>query len=287
MNFSFSIENLPSVNFTKLSNLPSCAGIYFVLDSNFIIHYIGKSENINKRWKNHHRKDQIGEINARYPVKVFWLTCNIDDLGTAEKYFIDHYKPLLNDTKVELPKIVPSEIILRRLLKKITNKVFAIGCINGNSTTLTKIYIKYDASNYTSTGAAAIIKKFQSENKQSCLKIKRSRYVKEIRGPIYRIGSRDHRLQAKQNRAYNNHWEIFCNGVIIDITPENGINELNFLKEFSIDWRLANVKIQAIPPCKFSIMNEQHKTIMFLLPYLSPLNIENDPIPLFWRDWKE
>jgi predicted GIY-YIG superfamily endonuclease len=280
MDLNFSSEKLPFINFSEFNQLPTCAGIYFVLDSNNIVCYVGKSENIQKRWKNHHRKHQIEEIHLKYPVKIFWLAWNIEDLDTAEKYFIDRYKPLLNNTKVELPKIVPSEIILRRLLKKITNKVFAIGCINGNSTTLTKIYIKYDASNYTSTGAAAIIKKFQSENKQSCLKIKRSRYVKEIRGPIYRIGSRDHRLQAKQNRAYNNHWEVTCNGVTIDITPVTGMKELNFLKEFSKEWKLANVKMKAISGSNFTTMNEQYRTIIASLSYLFPLNIENDPIPL-------
>lgn len=287
MKLTFFTENLPFVEFSELSKLPTCAGIYFVLDSNFIIHYIGKSENIQKRWKNHHRKCQIEDIHLKYPVRIFWLVWNLDDLDTAEKYFINLYKPVLNNSKVELPKIIPSEIILKKLLRKIANKTFAIGIIKGNSLNLTKIYLKYDASDYNSRGAAAIIKKFQAEHKQSCLKITRSRFVKEMRGVFYPIGSRDQRLQAKQNRAYNNHWQISCNGVIIDIIPENGTDELRFLKKFSLNWKLANVKMKAIPPSSFNIMNEKYPTITKFLPYLSPLNIENDPIPLFWRDWKE
>jgi len=267
--------------------LPNCSGIYFVLDSNHIFHYIGKAENIQKRWKNHHRKDQIENIHLKYPVKIFWLVWNKDDLDNAEKYFINCYKPVLNNTKIELPKIIPSEIFLKKLLRKIARKTFAIGMTRGNSTTLTKIYLKYDAKDYTSRGAAAIIKKFQAENKQCSLKIKRSRYVKEIRGIIYPIGSRDHRQQAKENRAYNNHWEIACNGVMIDITPENGIYELKFLKESSKDWRLANVKMQALPPSAFTIMLEKHSFITTFLPHLHPLDLNVDPIPLFWRDWRE
>ncbi|MFN5514356.1 MAG: GIY-YIG nuclease family protein [Cyanobacteriota bacterium] len=154
MNLEFSDVNLPYVNFSDLKNLPTCSGIYFVLDSNHIFYYIGKAENIQKRWKNHHRKDQIENIHVKYPVKVFWLVWNLDDLDNAEKYFINCYKPLLNNTKVELPKIIPSEIFLKKLLRKIARKTFAIGMTRGNSTTLTKIYLKYDATNYTSSGAA-------------------------------------------------------------------------------------------------------------------------------------
>ena len=147
--------------------------------------------------------------------------------------------------------------------------------------------MKYDASDYTSRGVAAIIKKSQIDHQQSCLKIKRSRYVTEIRGPIYRIDSREHRLQAKQNRAYNNHWEITCNGVTIDITPVTGMKELDFFKKISKDWKLANVKMKAISASDFTTINVEYRTIIASLPHLSPLSLENDPIPLFWRDWKE
>lgn len=40
---------LPYVLFNDLNSLPNCAGIYFALDSESIIHYIGKAENLNKR----------------------------------------------------------------------------------------------------------------------------------------------------------------------------------------------------------------------------------------------
>jgi hypothetical protein len=286
MSFSLEISELPFVEFSNLKNLPSCPAIYFAFDSENILHYVGKAENLQARWKNHHRKFQLEQIDKKYPIRIFWLVWNEDDLTTAEKYFIEHYKPLLNTTKVETSPIIPSEVILKQLLKKIARKIFAIGIVKGTKTKLTTIYIKYDARDYTSKGAAAIIKKFQAENKQTGLKIKRSRYVKEMRGIFYPIGSREHRRQAKENRAYNNHWEIGCNGIIIDITPVIGIYELDFLNQKSIAWKAADIKIRAILQPHFTEMTNNHRSIVQGLPLLSALEIKNDPIPLFWKDWK-
>ncbi len=284
MIYSYGISELPCVDFDNLTNLPNVSGIYFVVDSNNIFHYIGQAENLQKRWKNHHRKFQIEQINQKYPVKVFWLVWNKEDLNTAEKYFIERYKPLLNTTKVETPQIIPSEVILKQLLRKIARKIVAIGIVKGSISKLTTIYIKYDASDYTSKGAAAIIKKFQADNKQTSLKIKRTKYVKEIRGIFYPIGSSEHRRQAKENRAYNNHWEIACNGIIIDITPSIGMREQEFFKNKSVEWKLAGIKIKAIVEQDFVEMRNNYPAIMQRLPPLSPLKIDYDPIPILWKD---
>lgn len=286
MNLSFKTSELPFVELSNLNNLPHCSGVYFAVDSNNIFHYIGRAEDLQKRWTNHHRKFQLQQIDRKYPIKIFWLMWNTEDLATAEKYFIDLYKPLLNTTKVETPQIIPSEVILKQLLRKIARKIVAIGINKGGITSLTTVYVKYDARDYTSKGTAAIIKKFQAENKQASLKIKRSRYVKEIRGIFYPIGSREHRKQAKENRAYNNHWEIACNGVIIDITPEIGINEHDFFNQKSVEWRLADIKTRAIIEPDFTEMVNKNSSIFQGLPSLSSLEINSDPVPLLWKDWK-
>lgn len=278
--------DLPFVLLSDLNNLPNCPAIYFALDSQNIIHYIGKADNLQKRWKDHHRQYRLDDINKKYPVRIAWLVWSKDDLSSAEKYFINHYRPLLNNTKVETPEIVPSEIILKKLLRKVANKICAIGIRKRKDNNLTIVYVKYDAKDYTTKGAAAIIRKFKSEHKETTLKIKWSKYVNTISGVWYPIGSRDQRRQAKENRAYNNHWEIACNGVIIDITPESGFYEVEFINQESVPWRLAGIKTRAIIQPQFTNMISKYPSIIQDLLPLEALDADKDPLPLFWKNWK-
>ncbi|WP_013335090.1 GIY-YIG nuclease family protein [Gloeothece verrucosa] len=279
------LSDLPFVELSTLNLLPTCPAIYFVLDSKNIIHYIGKADNLQKRWKNHHRKYQLEQIHQKYPVKIIWKVWSQKDLDLAEKYFIDYYKPLLNNTKVEMPHIIPSEIILKKLLRKIAKKVCAIGARYSTGNNLTTIYVKFDATDSTARGAAAIIRKFKAEHKDTSLKIKWSKYVQSISGIWYPIGSRQQKQQARENRAYNNHWQIFCNGVIIDITPEEGFSEINFINQKSVPWRLAGIKIRAIVEPEFTGMLNNHKLITEELLPLEALESDRDPIPLLWKNW--
>jgi hypothetical protein len=301
MNFEINLAQLPQVKFSDLDQLPNCSGIYFAHDSEGIIHYIGKAEDLQKRWKTHHRKAQLESINEKYPIKIAWLVWSKDDLTSAESYFINNYKPLLNNTKVENPELIPSEVILKQLLRKIANKICAVGIVKATNNQLTTVYLKYDATNITAKGVAAIIRQFKAENKDKSLKIKWQKYKYSIPfdyiydGNLVRPGSRIQKKQARERRAFNNHWQIACNGVIIDITPENGLYALEFFKTKSIPWRLANIKTRAIVEPNFTEMiNHPHyRYIIENLDLVSPLNdlispieIDKDPIPLLWRDWK-
>jgi hypothetical protein len=59
------IDRLPYVEFLKKERLPESAGIYFVIDGERKIWYVGKAQNLKARWKGHHRADQFQKIRLK------------------------------------------------------------------------------------------------------------------------------------------------------------------------------------------------------------------------------
>lgn len=90
------INKLPSVDFEDRNQLPEVSGIYFAIDSNDNIQYIGRSININQRWKSHHRTQQLSSFNG---VRIAYLevsdTSLLDDI---EQALINYFDPYLNGT---------------------------------------------------------------------------------------------------------------------------------------------------------------------------------------------
>ena len=125
----FDLDRLPSVKFLDREKLPEIAGIYFAIDSNNRLLYIGKAQNIYKRWLNHHRYEQLSKINKESLVYLKWYECenNEEILTKTENYLINFYQPELNQTKVKLKKITPAEITLRKTLVKISKYVIIYG----------------------------------------------------------------------------------------------------------------------------------------------------------------
>ena len=125
----FNLLNLPSVKLSEKDRLPTTAGIYFAIDSNNQLWYVGKARNINKRWVNHHRYHQLEKVNKKTPILLRWYECENDEniLTQLENYFIETYHPALNQTKVELKKVAPAEIALRKTLAKISKYVAIYG----------------------------------------------------------------------------------------------------------------------------------------------------------------
>ena len=103
MKFSkIDFNNLPSVPLSQKSDLPRCPAIYFVLNQKREILYIGRSINLLYRWRDHHRFSQLSEINKNKDIFIHWWECNLEirDLASAEHYYINLFKPLLNLTIV-------------------------------------------------------------------------------------------------------------------------------------------------------------------------------------------
>lgn len=126
---NFQLDKLPYVDFLNKDHLPETAGIYFIVDKDYKILYVGKAQNLKNRWIGHHRYDQLKTINKKINIKILWYSCKNEEnaLTQLENYFIATYYPVLNQTKVEAKKITPAEIELRNTLVKISKYVIIFG----------------------------------------------------------------------------------------------------------------------------------------------------------------
>ena len=198
-----SLDKLPSINLLNKDKLPQTAGIYFAVDEKKRLLYVGKAQNLYKRWLNHHRYDQLEKINQKNPISLKWYECenNEEILTKLENYFIKAYYPELNQTKVELRQITPTEISLRKTLAKIAKYVIICGYEeNSKIFGLPTVFFKYDLLNHN---PARILRSIFNANnkKKSCLKWSYYRRLKT--NPI---------------------WQTKCNGVAIVIGCDMNIN---------------------------------------------------------------
>ena len=280
---NFDLLELPYVDLTQLELLPTCSVIYFAIDSQNRVLYVGLSVNLPQRWKTHHRLYQLKEIHEENPVRIAWLVWTEKDLSTAEKYFINRYQPLLNGTKVKIPQTIPSEIILRELLEQIRLLTVVIGIHPATNNKLTTVYLKYNYENSGTNGCAITIKKFKKDNKNrgSNLRIKRSKYGEYRVGWNMRPGSREHKKISRIKSSYNNHWKIACNGVIIDITPTNKDN-FKLLRSYeNSKWRkLAGTKLRTVN--NFQCFEYLDFSNYFKREHSNLSIMISDPIPLLW-----
>lgn len=118
------MDNLPKFSgkcsLRSRSLLPNVPGIYFIADEQNNIFYIGKAQNLRKRWagKTHHRYKQFARKGLD-KVYIYYIEAPLSELDNLEKKYIEEIKPLQNDTKVKeyLPKKSPKLSELQRLLK--------------------------------------------------------------------------------------------------------------------------------------------------------------------------
>lgn len=93
------IHKLPCVNIENKNLLPEISSVYFVIDSNNMIQYIGRAQNIKQRWLSHHRYNQLSKIGG---LRIVYLQIeDIDLLRDIETILIGYYKPPLNNTNVD------------------------------------------------------------------------------------------------------------------------------------------------------------------------------------------
>lgn len=85
------VTTLPSVGVADARLLPECPGIYFVILDGEVI-YVGKSKNLNARWKSHHRLYQARDIGAT----IAYLSVPEKDLAETEESLIEIFLPRWN-----------------------------------------------------------------------------------------------------------------------------------------------------------------------------------------------
>lgn len=101
------IETLPSVALSDRKKLPEISGIYLAVDSQETVQYIGKSVNLNQRWKTHHRHSQFKDIGK---IKIVWIEVSEKSLLLEiETALIEYFNPVLNQSLVP-KKNLPANI---------------------------------------------------------------------------------------------------------------------------------------------------------------------------------
>lgn len=90
----FNPLKLPSVSLFNKKELPKCAGIYFVIESDRVI-YIGQALSLVLRWQNHERLKEIHKRGTN--IRLAWLECAEESLlPVIETALIEWFKPELN-----------------------------------------------------------------------------------------------------------------------------------------------------------------------------------------------
>lgn len=106
---------LPSVLLKNKENLPNLSGIYFAIDFQGNVQYIGRSKNLQARWKCHHKLTELEKIGG---IKISYLEI-FDDLliDKIEQALIDWFNPPLNSSLATINFKTRSKVALYRKRK--------------------------------------------------------------------------------------------------------------------------------------------------------------------------
>lgn len=93
----------PNLPLTQRSQLPNHPGIYVITDLEEQVWYVGKSANLNNRWrgKGHHRYPQLSRTNKKKSFQIYWKPFHLEHLNEFEQHYINLFNPHLNGTKVK------------------------------------------------------------------------------------------------------------------------------------------------------------------------------------------
>ena len=128
MNTDEFIAKLPNLPLKSRGELPEKSGIYYVIDDQSIIWYIGLAKNLRSRWagKSHHRIYQL-EKQRKKVFTIYYEFVHETQLDAIEQQRIEQYNPQLNGTIVKTKKLRPTETLLRETLAVIAPYSFILG----------------------------------------------------------------------------------------------------------------------------------------------------------------
>ncbi|EAZ88698.1 GIY-YIG nuclease family protein [Crocosphaera chwakensis] len=123
-----SILALPKVALENRKQLPLVSGIYYVIDQNDVIWYIGQAKNLQARWKSqsHHRLFQL-KSQKKIKFTIYYQILESSKLNEVEQKEIAKYHPHLNQSKVKHQKVRPAESLLRETLIKFSGYIVVLG----------------------------------------------------------------------------------------------------------------------------------------------------------------
>ncbi len=256
---NFNLSELPSIYLLEKDKLPNCASIYFVSDSQGQVLYVGRTSNLVKRWREHHRFNQLKRLNRKNRISISWLTCSndINTLSNLENEFIKLYKPPLNWSKVVSPvrRITPVEIALQQSLQqlaKLNTMIFGFDPIADEEPPT--ILLSYPV--YGKRGISGRIRSL----------------LKNINKKVSALKWKEYHTEPKSFGKFG-YWETEYNGIRLDLSP---VQELVQFMPGSIRRTVAGVEFMA-----FS--RGQIETLLANVPEeeISGLEaLENDPIPI-------
>ncbi|MEH2154195.1 GIY-YIG nuclease family protein [Nostoc sp.] len=128
MNANDFILQLPNISIKNRELLPENSGIYYVLDEQFIVWYVGQAKNLRSRWAgdSHHRLYQLQKQRKKQFFIYYELVAE-SYLNAMERQRIEEYNPQLNGTKIRTKKLHPTETLLRETLTILAPYSFVLG----------------------------------------------------------------------------------------------------------------------------------------------------------------
>jgi len=255
------ISELPVINLLKKDNLPNCAAIYFVSDSNGQVLYIGRTVNLVERWREHHRFNQLKRFNRKTRISISWMSCSndINTLSHLENEFIILYKPPLIWSKIVTPvrKITPIERALQQSfqqLAKFNTMIIGFNPI-ADEEPLT-IYLAYPV--YGARGRSGSIRSA----------------LKNINKKASALKWKEYHTTPKSSGKFGS-WETEYKGIRIDLAPFPG---LVYFMDNSQSRTVAGVELMAFSPEQLEEFIENVPQFKEDIPGIDVL--EDDPIPI-------
>lgn len=119
---SINPSTLPSVSLPDREQLPTTPCVYFAIDEQGVVQYIGRSVNPQARWRCHHRYQQLSGMSG---IKISYLLLEEAELlPEVEAALISFFQPRLNRECQESRVGSLRGVCMKRLSASIPDKLY-------------------------------------------------------------------------------------------------------------------------------------------------------------------
>lgn len=116
---NLNIESLPSVGIESRNLLPPRPSVYFAVDTQSRIQYIGRSLNTKTRWAKH---SKLKDLLPLGDIKICYLLLPENVLLFVENVLIEYFQPPLNFAKQDSSKIKIKELTPQQVTRQDVNR---------------------------------------------------------------------------------------------------------------------------------------------------------------------